>query len=376
MDERMILMKDLLNDPYIEAREEKRGGRKVVGITPMYFPEELVHASGALPVIMQESTEPVTFGFGHIYPFYCGFTRSNIDLAVKGKQDIFDAIVVSDICLQTRYMAHIMKRNMPKVPFTYMQWPLEAKPERWLSVTMERLQKCRKSIEKALNTEIDDSSISRSITLYNRYRALLRKVHEIRMKKPGAITAKEVMLLTLSGMVSPKEKTVKFLEEIIPELERREARVDGRIKVFLSGHLCQAVKGDILDLIEDTGANVTGDDIYTGFRYAGTDVRTDLPVIEALARWYMEQTVPCPTRSEHRKEWANYIVERVKETDSKGVVFLVVKFCEAEMIYYPYLKKILSGAGIPHIMIETEHEVVSLEGIRTRLQAFVEMLKG
>jgi benzoyl-CoA reductase/2-hydroxyglutaryl-CoA dehydratase subunit BcrC/BadD/HgdB len=35
----------------------------------------------------------------------------------------------------------------------------------------------------------------------------------------------------------------------------------------------------------------------------------------------------------------------------------------------------MANAGIPHIMLETEHEVVSLEGIKTRLQAFMEMLK-
>ncbi len=62
-----------LSDPYGASREAKHGGRKVVGVTPMHFPEELVHAAGALPVVLQESNEPVTMGFGHIYPFYCGF---------------------------------------------------------------------------------------------------------------------------------------------------------------------------------------------------------------------------------------------------------------------------------------------------------------
>jgi len=52
-----------------------------------------------------------------------------------------------------------------------------------------------------------------------------------------------------------------------------------------------------------------------------------------------------------------------------------VKHCEAHMLYYPWLKDVLLASDIPHILIETEHEIVSLEGVRTRLQAFVEMLK-
>jgi benzoyl-CoA reductase subunit C len=44
------------------------------------------------------------------------------------------------------------------------------------------------------------------------------------------------------------------------------------------------------------------------------------------------------------------------------------------MIYYPYIRARLESAGIPHILIQVEYEMVSLEGIRTRIQAFIEML--
>ena len=67
-------------------------------------------------------------------------------------------------------------------------------------------------------------------------------------------------------------------------------------------------------------------------------------------------------------------MERVKASGAQGVVVLVVKYCEPHLFYYPFLREALAAAGIPHIMVETEHDVVSLEGVRTRLQAFVEML--
>jgi len=364
----------VFEDPYLKAREEKERGRKVIGVTPMHFPEELVHASGALPVIMQESNEPVTLGFGYIYPFYCGFTRSTVDIAVKGKLDFFDAFVVSDMCLQIRQMAHILRRYLRR-PFIYIQWPLEADEKRWLNFTVDKLSRCRAKLEEVTGRKISDKALLQSIELYNRNRALFRKLYELRKAGPGGLRAKEMTALVMSSMVMPKEEHNKILEEVISELEKHPGTDEGKVRVFLSGHLCQAAKADILDLVEDLGGVVVGDDLYTGFRYYATDITLDGSVMEALARRYLNLAVPCPTRADTKQDWGDYLIQATKECGAKGIVVLVVKFCEAHMIYYPYVKDRLDAAGIPHLLIETEHEVVSLEGVRTRLQAFMEMLR-
>ena len=79
--------------------------------------------------------------------------------------------------------------------------------------------------------------------------------------------------------------------------------------------------------------------------------------------------------SEKSNQWADYIVKSVKESGAAGVIILMVKHCAPHLLYYPYLKKVLAEAGIPHLLLTTEHELISLEGTRTRLQAFVEMLR-
>lgn len=375
MTEILRNLASLLEKPYSRAEQEKQKGRKIVGVTPMHFPEELVHASGALPVIMQESSEPVTVGFGHIYPFYCGFTRSNVDLAAKGKQGLFDAIVVSDMCLQTRQMAHIMRMHMRKTPFVYVQWPLEAKDDRWLNSTIAKLGKCREQLEKALDKKITDAAIADSIAIYNKNRALLREVYELRKQKPGVIKAKELMTLVMSSMVLPKEEHNQMLEDLIAQLKKSPVHANGAVRLFVSGHLCHAVKADILDLIEDFGGTVVDDDIFTGYRYIATDTAANLTPMEALARHYLDLSMPCPTRSDPNQDWANYMVKQSRASKAQGIVILVVKFCEPHMIYYPHIKETLAAEGIPHILLETEHEVVSLEGARTRIQAFIEMLR-
>ncbi len=42
------------------------------------------------------------------------------------------------------------------------------------------------------------------------------------------------------------------------------------------------------------------------------------------------------------------------------------------MLFYPELRKALDAADIPQLLIETEHEGIPLEALRTRLEALVE----
>jgi len=66
------------------ARWMKTNNRKVIGFFPMHIPEEIIHASGMLPVIMWRGNEPVTVGHSHIPPTNCRLTRSFVDDAVNG----------------------------------------------------------------------------------------------------------------------------------------------------------------------------------------------------------------------------------------------------------------------------------------------------
>jgi benzoyl-CoA reductase/2-hydroxyglutaryl-CoA dehydratase subunit BcrC/BadD/HgdB len=66
----------------------------------------------------------------------------------------------------------------------------------------------------------------------------------------------------------------------------------------------------------------------------------------------------------------------VARNHAAGVISLVVKYCPPHLAYYPDIERKLSGAGIHALMLEMEHEVTSLEQVKTRLQAFGESLES
>ncbi|MGD9662824.1 MAG: 2-hydroxyacyl-CoA dehydratase, partial [Porticoccaceae bacterium] len=100
MDSIFAQLESCAEQPLAYAGEWKqRSGRKVVGLFPMNFPTELVHAAGALPVLIQEDREQITAGRTLLHEYYCGYTRSVVDQAATNKFDVFDELIAVDHCV-------------------------------------------------------------------------------------------------------------------------------------------------------------------------------------------------------------------------------------------------------------------------------------
>src|SRR3984885_13482964 len=108
--------------PLEGARQWKTDtGRRVIGSFPMHFPGELAHAAGALPLLLQEGEDAITVGLGSMFPFYCGYTRSVVDQALKGEYAFLDAIMFGDHCVQLLGAADVIRTQMPETKIIYNQ---------------------------------------------------------------------------------------------------------------------------------------------------------------------------------------------------------------------------------------------------------------
>ncbi|ADI01251.1 MAG TPA: 2-hydroxyacyl-CoA dehydratase [Syntrophothermus lipocalidus] len=365
---------------YEKAKQWKaEHGGKVVGLCGMHYPEELVHASGALPIILQEIDEPVTTGHAYYYPFFCGFSRSIIDQAAKGYLDFLDGFISGDYCIQVVGAGEALGVVLRKASNMFFRFPVGNQP--WTQADIkEGLQELKRDLEKFVGHEITDESIRESIRVYNRNRSLMREIYRIRASNPEALSAKDLVTIVKTSMIMPKEEHNAILQELLKDLPSRETRADQEgLRVFVSGSLCGAPKVDILTMLEQTGAVVVDDDLFHGYRYINTDIDIDgnTDPLKAIASFYIAKNakVPCPTRVDPTTSWQQYLVNAAKEHGAGAIIILMAKYCEPHMFFYPDIKETLEEAGIPHLLIEVEHEVVSLESLRTRIEAFVEIVE-
>lgn len=366
------------SDPLGYARAWKDANRRpVVGSFPMNFPGELAHAAGALPVILQEADDPITVGHGVIFPFYCGYTRSIVDQAAKGDFAVLDAIMFGDHCVQLLGAADAVRMQLPDTRVIFFQL-ISSMCDPWtLGRSQESFRVLRAELEDFIGRPIEDAALRESIALYNRNRQLIRALYDRRTAGTVALTATQMQHVVKSSMIMDKAEHTRLLEALATSLGATAPRPKSGVRLHLSGHFCQAPKPEILDMIEECGAIVVGDDLYHGFRYISTDVSAEGDPVNALAEWYLARNtgVPCPTRVQNDVDWDAYLLKAMQKERADGMIVLMAKFCEPHMYYYPEVKEAFEKAGMPHLLIETEHEAMAVESLKTRVETFLEIVK-
>lgn len=375
---KMSVLQQAAEDPATYAATWKaEHGRPVIGSFPMNFPSELVHATGALPVIVQESRTPITEGRNLLAEFYCGYTRSVADQVAIGQLDVFDAFVAADHCVQLLGAIDVIRWARPEKPVHFAQFT-SAMDDAWTKPRVaSRIEELAREVERVVGVNVTSDALARSIAVFNENRRLLRRFYDLRRTGRARIGAGEMQLLVKSSMVMDVEEHSAILRSLLAGVDATAADPTDLVRLHLSGHFCHAPRPELLDVIEEAGVIVVDDDLYAGFRYISTDVPEDSDPFEALSEWYLDRNIaaPCPTRVTVGVDWDTYLLQSLRESRADGVVVLMAKFCEPHMLYYPELRKALEANGIPLLLIETEHEGNPVETLRTRVETFVERIR-
>jgi benzoyl-CoA reductase subunit C len=373
----LAALTEIADDPqaYAEDWKSRRGG-KVIGIFPMNFPAEIVHAAGALPVEVQASRDAITVGRNLLYEFYCAYTRSISDQAATQKLDVFDGFFLVDHCVALLGAVDAMRYELPDKPMFLAQY-MASMDEPWTPPEIrKKVEILRSELGDFTGAPVSDEALANSIGAFNRNRQMLRQVYDLRRAGRVHITATQLQVLVKSSMVMDIDEHNAILSGILDQLLAPASPPD-LVKLHLSGHFCHAPKPELLAAIEECGAVIVDDDLYTGFRRIATDVPEGGDSVDALTQWYFNRNtaVPCATRVQNNVDWDEYLLRSIKESGAAGVVVLMAKFCEPHMLYYPELRKALDRSAVPHLLIETEHEGLPLESVRTRVETFLERIR-
>jgi benzoyl-CoA reductase/2-hydroxyglutaryl-CoA dehydratase subunit BcrC/BadD/HgdB len=71
-----------------------------------------------------------------------------------------------------------------------------------------------------------------------------------------------------------------------------------------------------------------------------------------------------------------HVQELTKQFEVEGVIMFVIKYCDTHMFDAPLLRDELNAMGMPVLYLEWEHSMSGLAGLKTRLEAFIEMVSG
>ncbi|MFZ5649252.1 MAG: 2-hydroxyacyl-CoA dehydratase subunit D [Bacillota bacterium] len=367
----------VLEDPIGYVRRYKSDRRvKVIGWLLTDVPEELIHAARALPFGIIGSSESFSWADAHLQAWACSLMRSCLGLGVKGRLSFLDGLIIPHTCDTTRNLGGIWKHTRPLPMMENYLLPRQVDRPSARSYLIGELGRLKAKLEHCAHSEITAERLKESIALYNRNRALIRKLFSMHADSPDKIGNMEMYNIIKSSMFMPKEDHNRLLEQLAGALGDGAAEggaPPGRIRVMLSGKVWEPP--EIMKILDDSGAVVVADDLATGHRYFSNDVPVNGDPIEALALRQINR-MPFACFGSSRSERRAYLTGTAGEKGAEGVIFIHLKYCEPENFDYPDMKAAFEAAGIPSLRIETELGNLNLGQIETRIQAFLEMLRG
>ena len=363
--------------PYDEALRRKARGQKIIGWLLSDVPEELIHAAGAFPVGILVSNSNIRLADTHLQVWACSLMRSSLEMGLRGDLDFLDGIIIPHTCDTTRMMVGIWRKNCKTPYIENFLMPRQVNRPSARKYLIEELTRLKANLEQQTGEVITDDKIRASIRIFNENRRLLRQMFEIHTSHPELITSRQTYTIIKAAMYMDKEDHNQLLRDLIKELEQVLANTtvqsSSKVRLVISGGVWEPP--EIMDLIEESGGIIVGDDLLTGSRYMGPDAVEDGDPLEALADRQLSK-IPFGGFDNPENERRRFLVDLVHKSNAQGMVFLHLKFCEPENYDYNDMHEALDAAGIPNMRLETEYTNPSLGQIRTRMEAFIEMIGG
>lgn len=360
-------------EPYRAAREATANGRKVAGYMCSYSPQELLHAAGYFPVRIVGRSGATPRADALLQAFTCSFARSSFDAGLSGELDFLDVMLFAHTCDTMQNLADLWQSNCPNMKTVITSLPNVHGTAAATAYFRKELDRVRACIEEAAGT-IPDEKLRDSISLYERHKERMRALYAIRRRCPETLTGTAMMNVILSSFLVPREEHLEHLDALIAEIEAAPAAAPSRMpKVVVGGSVCRVA--DFIAAIEEAGCIVVDDDLCMGSRSCLSTPASEGNPMDVLTQNYLGRG-PCPAIHKAGFDPAALMLERVRESGADGVVFLITKFCDPFGFDYPHVNSKLEEAGIPALMLEIEQHLPVPEQMRTRLEAFVEVLQS
>jgi len=363
----------------IRARELSKEGKKIIGYLCGLTPVEIIHAAGLVPLRIKGNVhEPITKADTQMETIVCPLVRSCYDISLKGYYDFLSGLVIPHACDSISRTYDIWRFTLG-LPYSHMVNMPHSTDDSSLEFFKNILDTFRLSIGKFAGKEISDSDLRNSIKVYNNYREKLKKISDLRKQTQPPITGTEMNRLLVATMGIPVEEANTLLDETLKELKKRQAPSPKKARLMIIGS--QVDDDAFINLVEESGATVVIDDLCPGTREYYTTVSEKGAPVEGLAEHYLREIKCGRTYRQQKGDYESYLEDRfghdgrfIKEYGVDGVIVYIYKYCDSFGFEVPALKSYIQSKGVPVLYLEDEYSMASMARLKTRIQAFLEML--
>ena len=360
-----------------EILEYRKNGGKAIGTFCIYVPDEIALAAGVLPIPLCGGADWSVSYADKMFPRdICPLIRSTFGMAFSKTcpyAKLKDFAIGETTC-------DAKKKAWDLLGFKVMEVPQKKDPidkDLWIG----EVYHFKEMVENLSGIKVTAEQLREKIRLVNRKRKALQKIDEFRKIPHPPISGLDALLVV---QVALNQDIVKFIadaEALIAELQERVNKGilvgngNGK-RVMIAGSPSPMGNAKVHYIVESSGLQIVVDESCTGQRYYRELVDespTDLDgMIKAIADRYFNIDCSCFSPNTERMENMNRLV---KEFRVQGVVQNVLQYCHCYNIEAKAVELSLKKIGIPSIKIETDYSLEDSGQIRTRIEAFAEILE-
>jgi len=357
-----------------DATEEwKSSGGKVVGTICCHIPEELVHASGVLPIRLRATgAKDDSIGETYMSTWSCSFARACLQYMADGTYDILDGLVGTNGCMMTQRIYDNSQFIEKSDRFYYLYTTPRLTHERAFDFYVDEMGKLKNELEEKTGNEITDDQIRASVELYNESRRLIKQLYELRKTDAPVITGAESLKWTLAAMSMPKGQFNEKLTQFLQEAEGLDPVQPNSPRMLLIGSGCD--DPEYVKLLEDQGCLIVSDVQCFGSRYLWEEIETDGDIINNIAEMYLRRPI-CPRMCDTHSGIVEFIINMAKEFKVDGVIYIRLRNCDPWGGEKMFFEEALIENDLPFLELEREEITVNAGQVAVRVEAFIEMLE-
>lgn len=363
--------REVARDPYAYLRKLKaESGKKMIGSTCAFTPEEFILAAGAHPFRISGESESLSGADAHIQAYSCSMVRGMLEDGLSGKLDFSDGVVFPHACDSIQRLSDIWRLNIKSLHFDILL-PVKLDSPLAKSYFVKVLERFKKDLEKTLSVTIEGQALIEAIKLMNKMRIRLIRLYQLQSAHPGVLCGSDLSAIVKASMVMEKQEVVGLLDVVLAELEKTPATDKSVKRLLISGSMCG--HPDIYRMIEGKGALVVWDDLCSGSRYFEGLVAENKEPVQSIAARFTSRYV-CPAKHLGVTFQMENLKKLIRTHHIDGILFMLLKFCEPFSFDYPDIKKELEKMEVPFLLVEMNRHNEVNEQMRTRIETMLEIL--
>jgi bzd-type benzoyl-CoA reductase N subunit len=361
------------------ARELKNSGRKVIGYLSALCPVEILTAAGVVPIRLKGNvSEAVTKADAYMETMICPFVRNVFDAALKGKYGYLDGMVLSHQCDSIDRTFDVWSYNLGFPYWHFINYP-HVTDDPSIEFTNEILRIFIRTLEKLTGRSITNQALAEAVRAHNENRKVMRELYSLRKEDAPRISGAEMMKVLIAATSLPVDESTALIKSVIEEVAKRTPRSGGKTaRIMLIGDQIDDVA--IVNAIEGGDAFLVMDDLSTGSKMYWGDVDVTEDPVQGITERYLKK-LKFPTTFVEGNTYAETLEARfghmrqyIKDFNVNGAILFIYKYCDPYGFEVPAIKSFIESAGTPVLYIEDEYSTSSLGRVKTRIEAFLEMI--